>query len=1161
MAIVFLIGPAGSGKTHGCLSQIREALGTAPDGLPLLWVAPKQSTFQLERQVLALGVRGFTRLQILPFDRLARWVLAELGLPIRDVLSEEGRVMVLRALLLKRESELTAFRASARSAGFATQLSRVLRELQCGGVSSEQLRRLQPPGLPGASLAGKLHDLALLLEGYRQWLDEHRLRDPDDLLVLAAGALGQARKSARPVPTCAGLWLDGFAEMTLPEMDLLAALLPLCESATLAFCLERVPAPTAPLLPGQIAASSGSASLWGVTAATYLRCLDRIQVLGLATHVRRLPETGGATPRFKDSPALGHLASAWTGAQAESAGPQGGHGGVNLVECADPEAEALLAVRLINHHVRQGNGRYREISIIVRRMEGYGDVLQRAFRRHGIPCFADHREPMGHHPVAELTRSVLRMAASGWAHEDWLSALKTGLVVDNPLLVDNLENSVLRNGLHGDEWMRLEEYRARAGLSIGAVETLEKPTAAFRDFQASVTRQVDGKALAEALRTLWSGLDVSQTLERWQVGAGDLPPIYRAIHHTAWEQIGAWCDDLALAFADTELSARDWVTIAEAGLSRLTLGVIPPALDQVLVGAVDRARQPEAKLTIVLGLNEGVFPAAPASPALLNRVERQVLAEGGVDLGWGPLPQAARENYYAYIACTRSSERLCVAWSRRGFDGKTLVRSSVAERVLALVGCQPDQAAEPGDITAFDGRLKAFSGNPRPDEAGSLSELFECPGWDRALPATPSPDTSAVAGAMASHAARLRVQLKPDEGASGRLLRPDAVESLHPGGVLVSSVSALEDFAMCPFRHFAARRLRLDKRDEFKADAAGTGTLLHSILKEFHEGTLVEKGRWRSWSPEEAGDRVRGLGEAQLARPEFAPLVQDPLVAWETRRKVEGLAAMVAQLIRWMETCALDPVLSEFTFGDGADCQAPAWNLELVGQRTLKLRGRIDRIDACTLSGGRLLLAIFDYKSTAKPPSKARLEHGLELQLLGYLAFVTTSAELKRLVRPGAGASIEAYPGGAFYVPLAPRLGSSPRSDSEEERRTAFLDSLTHLGRGDKQWLEQFDSVAANPPHRWARSRQFKTGHFLGMDDSRALVENTTRFLKQHASEILDGTVAVHPVRFGANDSACDHCLFRSLCRFEPLLDDFRSLPPAGAVRDQAPGTPAADAD
>ena len=167
MAVEFLIGPAGSGKTHTCLTQVREALAAA-EGPPLLWIAPKQFTFQLEREVLARGVRGFTRLEILPFDRLARRVLGELGVPIRDVLSEEGRVMVLHATLLQKASQLTVFRQSARAAGFASQLSQVLRELQRSGIGSERLRGLslnRPSPQPSPVRRERVPDLSAVTPG------------------------------------------------------------------------------------------------------------------------------------------------------------------------------------------------------------------------------------------------------------------------------------------------------------------------------------------------------------------------------------------------------------------------------------------------------------------------------------------------------------------------------------------------------------------------------------------------------------------------------------------------------------------------------------------------------------------------------------------------------------------------------------------------------------------------------------------------------------------------------------------------------------------------------------------------------------------------------------------------------------------------------------
>jgi hypothetical protein len=48
----FLLGPAGSGKTFLCLKEIRDALRENSEGPPLILLAPKQATFQLERQLL-----------------------------------------------------------------------------------------------------------------------------------------------------------------------------------------------------------------------------------------------------------------------------------------------------------------------------------------------------------------------------------------------------------------------------------------------------------------------------------------------------------------------------------------------------------------------------------------------------------------------------------------------------------------------------------------------------------------------------------------------------------------------------------------------------------------------------------------------------------------------------------------------------------------------------------------------------------------------------------------------------------------------------------------------------------------------------------------------------------------------------------------------------
>ncbi len=233
----FLLGPAGSGKTFRCLAEIRAALTASPEGPPLVLLAPKQATFQLERQLLAgSALPGYTRLNIFSFERLARFVLDTLGVSMPSgLLAEEGRVMVLRALLMRHESELKLFRRSARRPGFAQQLSQLLGELQQHQFTPAKLRALSARTGLRRELQDKLHDLALLFEAYTNWLAEHELQDGNRLLDAATESL----KSTVQRPKSAGnpgvlpssilhppssmhissLWLDGFAEMTPQELD------------------------------------------------------------------------------------------------------------------------------------------------------------------------------------------------------------------------------------------------------------------------------------------------------------------------------------------------------------------------------------------------------------------------------------------------------------------------------------------------------------------------------------------------------------------------------------------------------------------------------------------------------------------------------------------------------------------------------------------------------------------------------------------------------------------------------------------------------------------------------------------------------------------------------------------------------------------------------
>jgi ATP-dependent helicase/nuclease subunit B len=1149
----FLLGPAGSGKTWRCLEEIRTELLRAPDDpAPLLLLAPKQATFQLERQLLDdPRLAGYTRLQIVSFDRLARWLLDTFA-TVPDLLDDEGRVMVLRALLARQQDSLKVFRATARLPGFARQLSQLLREFQRHQVTPERLARLATRCDESPQLRDKLHDLHHLLRAYHAWLTESEVQDADQLLDLATAMLRSSPSPVahRPSPI-AGLWLDGFAEMTPQELDLLCALLPLCRQSTLAFCLDEAAA---------TASSSSWLSLWSIVRRTYLECRTRIAALPNAELTEAQLPRAPTRSRFRNAPALARLESNWNAPTARARDLQpppdtANHNpdgdckspALRLATCAHPDAEATLAAREILRHIRAG-GRFRDCAVILRTLDHHHTLLRRVFTQFGIPFFLDRREPVTHHPLAELTRFALRTLAYGWQLDDWFGALKTGLVHERDEDIDWLENLALAHGWQGPDLRapltapeppfdlpRAEQLRSRLAKPFLKFAERLNTEARADDLQspppATRPSPIPGCHLAAALRTLWEDLAIESHLQTWDdaLARDENTPVPRAIHGSVLRQMHEWLENLELAFppGSAPLSLRDWLPIVEAGLSSLSIGVIPPALDQVLVGTVDRSRNPELQLALVLGLNEGVFPAPPVAPVLLTDRDRALLAALDTRLGSDPRAQIAHERYFAYIACTRSRARLVLTCAATGADGEPLHPSPILAHVQQLFPEVPLEKIP----TTTDWR-----------EAEHAEELLEP--LLRDLAENPESLVAlATLPTLAPVIARWR-QLTASRAAN--TLSSAAIAQLY-GTELRASVSTLEQFAECPFKFFVAAGLRAEERKEFELDPRERGSFMHLLLDEFHHRVTRSGRRWRDISPAEAHALVATIGAELLALPAQRLLAADDARRFTAHSLIASAQRLLGALVSWMPGYGFDPTAVELGFGL-KESSLPAWRLDFADGKALLLRGRIDRVDLCRVpETGETLAVVVDYKSSPRKLEPLKVAHGLQLQLLSYLNVLQAQ-------RNAAGSSSlfpsTLRPAGVFYVNLHRASASGgTRAEALAENDASRRAAYQHTGRFDFAQLNHFDRQTTGGPSGQFRYKINKDGQpakrgneALPTVEFTALLAQVESSLRRLGADIFAGDIRVAPVRLSASQCACDRCEFRPICRFDPWTEPFRKL-------------------
>ncbi len=1097
----FFLGRAGSGKTFLCLEEARRALKADPEGAPLIFLAPKQATFQLERQLLGdAELGGFTRLRIHSFERLAQFILEQLPQKTETMLSEQGRTMALRALLMRRRRDLRIFRSGEGLARFATTLSDELREWQRREFTPAGLLRMSEREELSGPLRYKLHDLGLLLGDYLDWLKVHGAQDPDCLLDLAVDALEKAPEDACRIDA---LWMDGFAEMSAQELSLLTAVARRCRDVTLAFCLD----------PASVKASSSSwLSIWSGIEQTRQECWTRLGKIAGAELREEIIDGRKHGGRFTENAALRHLEEHWTLPQAFREEGMDGRAGsaVQLTMCPTPEMEAVFAAREILRLVRDGGGRYRDAAVLVRKMDAYAEHLRRVFARYEIPFFLDRRESASHHPLAELTRSALRAAAFDWGHDDWFAALKTGLVWGDADAIDRVENEALRRGWKGETWFR---PLPGEGETIASVERLRKkwiaPFAALREALGVGTLfRPSGEEVAKAIRELWRALKVEAQLEKWKAE--------ETIHATVWEALNALLDDLARAFGKDVLPLRDWLAIIEAGLTGLTVGVIPPALDQVLIGAIDRSRNPELKLAIILGCNETVFPAPPRLDSLLSESDRDELRATGAPAGPTRWQLLGREQFLAYIACTRSRERLAMTWAEHEATDAPLNPSTFVAHLRKLFPALETQT---------------FTG-PEWSAAEHASELMDRIAAGQ-LPAR-------LKGLLTRpEFALLREQMRL-AGGPGAGDIADLTDRLY-GRVLKTSVSRLEDFAACAFKFFTRSGLRAEERQKFELDVRERGSFQHEALKTFRNQLQAEGKRWRDITPEEGRARMKRCVDALSAEFRDGLLASNPQARFAARTMAETLGDFVAASIEWMWQYEFDPRAVELAFGREASA-LPGWEIDLGEERKLIFRGVIDRVDVWPIPGSDAALAVvMDYKSGAKKLDDTLMKHGLQLQLPGYLALLRHIA-----APPGMFGVDKLIPAGMFYVNLRGKTEpAATRGDALRNRDEVKQAGFKHFGRFDFSQVRRLDKSGGSGQFNYKINQNGEPNKTIkdamASGDFLELLDDVEEQLRRMGREIYGGAIDPNPYQKG-EDRACDKCECQGVCRFDPWTGTFRRL-------------------
>jgi ATP-dependent helicase/nuclease subunit B len=315
------------------------------------------------------------------------------------------------------------------------------------------------------------------------------------------------------------------------------------------------------------------------------------------------------------------------------------------------------------------------------------------------------------------------------------------------------------------------------------------------------------------------------------------------------------------------------------------------------------------------------------------------------------------------------------------------------------------------------------------------------------------------------------------------------------------SVSQVEEYAACHFRHFASHVLHLEERDLFCVETWETGTIVHKVLElavkaymeesekasdmqeriQIHEEYL--RRDFRAW----AKDLF-----AEACREEQNKVSGDPSLMMGSGEKMLRISEKSLQAaFKQIDPAGFVPENTEWSYGYEP---IPPISIQLPGNGLdVFLRGKIDRVD---VDRNRNLFRVLDYKTGNKKVDYREIYAGLSVQLPAYLyAYASWDPALS--------------PASAGYFHLTAPMAALPKADHDR--------------------LEEETGKA--------HDREFAVRAIdLEPDDMELCSRQAIKRIAGHCEKLFDGDFSIQPVflRKHGDRQVCSYCEFKSVCGIDP---------------------------
>ena len=1098
MSLQFIIGSSGVGKSYFAYERVIQESLMHPQRNYYV-IVPEQFTMQTQKTLVEMHPgKGILNIDILSFERLAYRVFEETGGDNRKILEDTGKSMVLQKMVQQHKKELPYLGSQMNKPGYLDEVKSLLSEFMQYDIREEDLEEMKEQAKEQGLLEMKLQDVSVLYEAFSGFLKD-RYMTGEEVMDVLLKVLPFSRKLKG-----AEFVFDGFTGFTPIQINVIRELLIIARKISVTVTMDEREDAFAPGKPHQ------------------LFYMSKKMIRTLAELTKDLDEPVYLKPsgrsRFAQAPGLQFLEKNLF--RYRKAVYPGNSQETEMFAAASPLAEMRETARRMAEMVRTKGYRYGEMAVITGNLEEYGRLAVQVFEEAKIPYFIDEKHSVLMNPFVEYLRAAMEMAVQGFPYESVFRYLRCGMSEVTREQADKLENYVLALGIRGykkwsEKWVRI--YR---GMEPDQIQELNEIREVFAEEVRGLAQGFGSgkRTVEEYCRILYDFIVKSQVWQKLKVQEKKFAELGEKAMEKEYNQIYGivmdLLDKMVEILGNETVSRQEFRQLLETGLSQAKVALIPPSIDQVMVGDMERSRLKDIKALFFVGVNEGNIPKNTQTGGILSELDRDFFKDQGVELAPGPKELMNMQRFYLYLNLTKPREQLVLSFSDTNAKGEGISPAYLIGSIRALYPKLEIVRVQEGEDGVY----------PENPEAG-LELFLEKLARETSREYETLEQVDEVFGELYSwylknadykDTVQKLVQ-------SAFLRKPQDVISQSVAGALYGEVSPysatrLERFAACAFAHFLQYGMKLTERVEYEFKAMDMGNVMHRALENFAEEVRKKGLNWKELTREQReaiADECLDEIVADYGNTVLKSSARNEYMIERTRRI---LRRTVWALQKQLEQGEFQPEGFEVTFGGG----------------------RIDRVDAMEdPDQNKVYVKVIDYKTGNTSFDLVYLYHGLQLQLMIYLDGALQVEQKKYAGR-------EVVPAGVFYYNIKdPMIQEKIDADLETVSSGIMKElKMNGLVQSDPDIVQKMDSSLSSIPVTFNKDGSFRKNSSVASSEQFAVLGRYVRTkIEKLRSSILAGDAEVSPYELGKKN-ACTYCPYVSVCGFDRKLPgyEFRRL-------------------